>query len=199
MARALDFFFDFMSPPTYLAYTQMPGLIARTNCTVNYNPTFTIGLHQLTGNRSPREVPNKAAWLGGDLRRWARRYGVTLGSNSHIDSLKIIPPLRGVFVARERGETDAYIAAMFRGMWVEDANIGEAKAFALLLAEAGLDSAAYAVGIERADVKEALRASTQEAAHRGAFGAPSFFVADELFWGQDRLEFVEEALMAQPP
>lgn len=199
MARELDFYFDFMSPPTYLAYTQMPGLISRTGCTVNYKPMFTIGLHQLTGNRSPREVPNKAAWLGGDLRRWARRYGVTLGSNSHIDTLKIIPPLRGVFVARDRGETDAYIAAMFRGMWVEDANIGEAQTFARLTAEAGLDPAAYAVGIERADVKEALRAGTQEAADRGAFGAPSFFVNGELFWGQDRLEFVEDALREQPP
>ena len=124
---------------------------------------------------------------------------MTLGSNSHIDTLKIIPPLRGVFVARERGETDAYIAAMFRGMWVEDANIGEAQTFARLTAEAGLDPAAYAVGIERADVKDALRAGTQEAADRRAFGAPSFFVNGELFWGQDRLEFVEDALREQPP
>ncbi len=198
MARELEFFFDFMSPPTYLAYTQMPGLIARTGATVRFRPMFTIGLLQLTGNRSPREVPNKARWMGADLQRWARRYGVALGGNSHIDTLKIIPPLRGAFVAAGRGETDAYLAAMFRGMWVEDVNIGEAATWARLIGGAGLDPDAYAAGVERAEVKEALRANTQEAADRGAFGAPSFFVGDELFWGQDRLAFVEEALMALP-
>ncbi len=197
MARELEFFFDFMSPPTYLAYTQLPGLIARTGAKVIYRPMFTIGLHQLTGNRSPREVPNKARWMGGDLQRWARRYGVTLGANSHIETLKIIPPLRGAFVANERGETDAYMAAMFRGMFIEDVNIGAPDSFARLLGEAGLDPAAYAQGIERADVKDALKASTQEAADRGAFGAPTFFVAGEMFWGQDRLGFVEEALLEQ--
>jgi 2-hydroxychromene-2-carboxylate isomerase len=198
MARELDFFFDFMSPPTYLAWTQMPGLVARTGAKVNWKPMFTIGLHQLTGNRSPREVPNKGRWMTADLQRWARRYGVPMGSSSHIETLKIIPPLRGAFVALERGETDAYIAAMFKGMWLEDENIGDAATFPRLIAKAGLDPAAYVAGIERADIKEALKASTQEAADRGAFGAPSFFVNGELFWGQDRLEFVEQALMERP-
>jgi 2-hydroxychromene-2-carboxylate isomerase len=198
MARELDFFFDFMSPPSYLAYTQMPGLVARTGAKVNWRPMLTIGLLQLAGNRSPREVPAKARWMGADLQRWARHYGVTLGSSSHIDTLKIVPPLRGAFVAAERGETDAYIGSMFRGMWLEDVNIGEPVTWTRLLTEAGLDPAPYRVGVERADVKDALRASTQEAADRGAFGAPSFFVGDELFWGQDRLAFVEEALLARP-
>ena len=196
MARTLEFFFDFMSPPTYLAWTQMPGLQARTGAAVRYRPMLTLGLLQLTGNRSPREVPNKAAWMGRDLQRWARRYGVTLGGNPHMDTLKIVPPLRGAFVAEERGETAAYLKAMFEGMWLKGANIGEAETFARLLTAAGLDAAAYASGIDRADIKEALRANTQEAADRGAFGAPSFFVEDELFWGQDRLSFVEEALGA---
>jgi 2-hydroxychromene-2-carboxylate isomerase len=198
MTRVVDIYFDFMSPPSYLAFTQIPGLAARTGATVTWRPMLTIGLLQLTGNRSPREVPNKARWMSADLQRWARRYGVTLGSNSHIDTLKIVPPLRGAFVALERGEFEPYATAMFEGMFLKDLSIGEPATWAGLIAGAGLDPEAYAAGVERPDIKAALRASTQEAADRGAFGAPSFFVADELFWGQDRLGFVEEALAALP-
>lgn len=198
MARELEFFFDFMSPPTYLAWTQMAGLAERTGARVRYRPMLTLGLFQLTGNRSPREVPAKAAWVAKDLQRWARRYGVTLGTNPHMDTLKIVPPLRGALVAEGRGELAPYLKAMFEGMWVEGANIGEAATFERLLKDAGLDPEAYGSGIERADIKDALRANTEEAAARGAFGAPSFFVGDQLFWGQDRLPFVEEALLAMP-
>ena len=194
MARELEFFFDFMSPPTYLAYTQMTGLKARTGATVRMRPMLTLGLHQLTGNRPPGVVPNKGAWMAVDMQRWARRYGVTLNSNPHMNELKIVPPLRGALVAEEMGRMDAYCDAMFRGMWLECVNIGEPEHFARLVGEAGLDLAAVQAGIERSDIKDKLLSNTQEAADRGAFGAPSFFVGDELFWGNDRLEFVEEAL-----
>jgi 2-hydroxychromene-2-carboxylate isomerase len=185
-----------MSPPTYLAYTQMPGLKARTGSTVRMRPMLTLGLHQLTGNRPPGSVANKGAWMAVDMQRWARRYGVTLNSNPHMNELKIVPPLRGALVADEMGRMDAYCDAMFRGMWLEGVNIGEPEHFARLVIEAGLDVAAVQAAIELSDIKERLRANTQEAADRGAFGAPSFFVGDELFWGNDRLDFVEEALTA---
>lgn len=196
MSRELEFFFDFMSPPTYLAWTQMPGLVARTGARVRYRPMLTLGLFQITGNRPPRATPNKGVWIVRDLQRFARRYGVTLADNPHMETIKIVPPLRGAFVAEERGETDAYLKAMFEGMWVKGLNIGEPETFARLLTDAGLDAAAYAAGIERADIKDALRANTEEAAARGAFGAPTFFVGDDMFWGQDRLDFVEEVLAA---
>lgn len=198
MARDLEFFFDFMSPPTWLAYTRMSGLMARTGASVRLRPMLTLGLHQLTGNRPPGTVANKGRWMAADMQRWARRYGVTLNANPHMNELKIIPPLRGALVADELGRMEAYCDAMFRGMWVESVNIGEPEPFARLIGEAGLDPAAILAGIERPEIKDRLRANTQEAADRGAFGAPSFFVAGELFWGNDRLDFVEEALLAQP-
>jgi 2-hydroxychromene-2-carboxylate isomerase len=197
MARTLEFFFDFMSPPTYLAFTQMQGLIARTGARVIYKPMVTISLLKLTGNRSPREVPAKAAWMARDLQRWARRYGVTLAGNSHIETLRIVPPLRGALVAMEMGAFDAYARAMFRGMFVDDLDIGEPQTFARLIEEAGLDPEAIRAGIERPDIKARLHELTQEAADRGAFGAPAFFVEGELFWGNDRLAFVEEALLSR--
>jgi 2-hydroxychromene-2-carboxylate isomerase len=198
MARAVEFFFDFMSPPTYLAYTQMPDLARRTGATIRMRPMLTLGLFQLTGNRSPRSVPNKAAWVSADLQRFARRYGVTLNGNSHMEDLRIVPPLRGALVAEALDCGRAYCDAMFRGMWVDDLNIGEAGTWERLISDADLDPAVFAAGVERADIKDALKANTQEAADRGAFGAPTFFVGEEMFWGQDRLDFVEEALLALP-
>lgn len=194
MCRDFEFFFDFMSPPTYLAYRRLPGLIERTGAQVRMRPMLTLGLHQLTGNRSPRETPNKAAWMARDLQLQARRYGVVLNANSHMDVLKIVPPLRGALVAEELGQMPAYCEAMFRGMWQDDVNIGDADEWSRLISRAGLDPVAFKEGVDRPDIKERLRANTQEAADRGAFGAPSFFVGDVLYWGQDRLDFVEEAL-----
>jgi len=196
--RQLEFFFDFMSPPTYLAWARLPEVLARTGASVTWRPMLTLGLFELTGNRSPRTVPNKAVYGQADLARFARRHGVTLNPNPHMETLKIVPPLRGALLALERDEFPAYARAMFEGMWVAGENIGAAEVWPRLMTAAGLDAGAYREGVERQDIKDHLRANTEEAAARGAFGAPSFFVGDSLFWGQDRLDFVEEALMEQP-
>lgn len=194
MAPTLEFFFDYMSPPTYLAYTQIPGLLARTGATVIWRPMLTLGLFELVGNKSPITVPNKGAWVAKDLQRFAKRYGVALNQNPHMATIRIVPPLRGALVAEGIGAFKAYSDAMFRAMWVEGLNIGEPEVWAGLIRGADLDPAAFAAGVERPEVKDKLKANTQEAARRGAFGAPTFFVGEDMFWGQDRLDFVEEAL-----
>lgn len=196
MTRIVEFFFDFMSPPTYLAYTQLPGLMARTRAAVVWKPMYTIGLHQLTGNQSPILVPAKGAWIVKDLARYVKRYGIEFVPNSH-QPVKVVPSLRGAIVAQEIGCFDRYVSALFAGMWTKNLNIGDPAVLKEILLEAGLDAAAILEGIERPEVKAKLVANTQEAANRGAFGAPSFFVGDDLYWGQDRLEFVEEALLAR--
>jgi 2-hydroxychromene-2-carboxylate isomerase len=195
MTRTVEFFFDFMSPPTYLAYTQMPGLIARTGAVVIWKPMYTIGLHQLTGNQSPILVPAKGAWIAKDLARYVKRYGIEFVPNSH-QPVKVVPSLRGAIVAQEQGCLGDYISAIFSAMWTKNLNIGDLTVLREILVGAGLDASNILAGIETPEVKAKLVANTQEAATRGAFGAPSFFVGDELYWGQDRLPFVEEALLA---
>lgn len=195
MGKTVEFFFDFMSPPSYLAFTQMPGLQARTGAHVVWRPMYTIGLHQITGNRSPIMVPNKAAWIGRDLARFAKRHGVRLADNPH-QPVKVVPALRGALAAAELGVQSPYIAAVFHAMWVDARDIGDGPELASILAGAGLDAEAILARTAAPEIKQALIDTTQEAADRGAFGAPSFFVDGELFWGQDRLDFVEEALSA---
>lgn len=195
MSKTVEFFFDFMSPPTYLAYRRLPAIAERCGANIVWRPLYTIGLHQLVGNQSPIMVPNKGAWIAKDLNRFVARHGIAYRANPH-QPVKVVPSLRGAFVAEEAGFLPAYLEAVFQAMWVEGRNIGDLKELAALLSAAGLDADLILTRIEEPAIKAKLVANTQEAADRGAFGAPSFFVGDELFWGQDRLDFVEEALRA---
>lgn len=193
MSRTVETFFDFLSPPSYLAWTQMPGVLERTGASVVWRPMFTIGLHQLTENRSPVMVPNKARWIAGDLQRFARRYGVTLNPNPH-GIINILPADRAAALAEKEGVVEQLMATAFPAMWVDGRDLSDPKVLGEVIAAAGLDAARYLAAIETDEVKNLLKQNTQEAADRGAFGAPTFFVSDEMFFGQDRLDFVEEAL-----
>jgi 2-hydroxychromene-2-carboxylate isomerase len=193
MTKTVEFFFDFMSPPSYLAWTQMPGIIERTGADVKYRPMFTIGLHDVVGNQSPVMVPNKGKWIGGDLQRYARDYGVTLNMNPH-GLIKILPSSRAAALAEQEGDLEKLMAVIFPAMFVEGLNLSEIEVVGSLIGKAGLDSARYLDAIKTDEVKELLKSNTQEAADRGAFGAPTFFIGDTMHFGQDRLHFVEQDL-----
>jgi 2-hydroxychromene-2-carboxylate isomerase len=154
---------------------------------------FTIGLHQLTENRSPVMVPNKARWIAGDLQRFARRYGVTLNPNPH-GIINILPADRAAALAEKEGAVEQLMATAYPAMWVDGRDLSDPEVLGEVIAAAGLDASRYLAAIETDEVKNLLKQNTQEAADRGAFGAPTFFVGDEMFFGQDRLDFVEEAL-----
>jgi len=194
-ARTVEFFFDFGSPATYLAWTQLPGLCAAAGATLVYRPMLVGAVFKATGNASPITIPAKGRWVIEDLARYARRYGVPLALNPHFPVNTLLPMRVATGVQRERpGEFAAVLAAVFRAMWVEKQDIGDPSVLAAVVAGAGLDAASLLALAERQDVKDALKANTEEAIRRGAFGAPTMFVGDTMYFGQDRLEFVREAL-----
>ena len=193
MSKTLEFFFDFLSPPSYLAWTQLPGLLERTGANATLRPMFTLGLHELTGNRSPVTVPNKAKWVMGDLQLFANKYGVTLNPNPN-GFINILPADRSAAFAEARGEVEQLAASLYPAMWVDGRDLSDLDVLGELIEAAGLSSTAYLAAIDTDAVKDRLKANTQEAADRGAFGAPTFFVDGQLFFGQDRLDFVEDAL-----
>ena len=195
MSRHVEIFFDFLSPPSYLAWTQVPGMLERTGATATWRPMFTLGLHELTGNRSPITVPNKAKWVMNDLQLHAKKYGVTLTPNPN-GFINILPADRAAAFAETEGSVEQLMSSLYPAMWVEGRDLSDLDVLAELIARAGLDARAYLQAITTDAVKQRLKANTQEAADRGAFGAPTFFVGDDLFFGQDRLEFVEAALSA---
>jgi 2-hydroxychromene-2-carboxylate isomerase len=153
------------------------------------------GVFKATGNSSPVTVPAKGRWMGQDLPRWARRYGVPFAFNPHfpINTLTLMRGAAGMLL-RQPADFERYACAVFQAMWVTPRNLGDAEVLAATLAEAGFDPAAFTALVADPAVKAALVATTEEAVARGVFGAPSCFVGGELFFGQDRLEFVREAL-----
>ena len=195
MAQTVEFFFDFGSPTSYLAYTQLPKLAAEAGAELRWRPMLLGGVFKATGNASPVTVPAKGRWMHEDMARWARRYGVPLAMNPHfpINTLTLMRGAVGLQL-RQPADFGRYVDAVYRAMWVEPRNLGDAAVLAATLQQAGFDTEAFAALVGDAEVKARLVAHTEEAVARGVFGAPTVFVGERMFFGQDRLDFVREAL-----
>jgi 2-hydroxychromene-2-carboxylate isomerase len=189
--RTIEFFFDYGSPASYLAFTQLPGIAQRTGATLLYRPMLLGGVFKATGNRSPVELPAKGKWMMSDLPRFAARYGVPYVRNPHfpINTLNL---MRGAIAAEMEGRLVPYSDAIFRAIWVDARNMEDPVVIGGVLREAGFDPAAMMAAIGKPEVKDRLRTNTEEAIARGVFGAPTCFVGEAMFFGQDRLDFVEE-------
>jgi 2-hydroxychromene-2-carboxylate isomerase len=156
------------------------------------------GVFKATGNASPVTVPAKGRWMQEDLQRWAARYGVTLRFNPHfpINTLTLMRGAAGMQLRRPE-EFLRYLDVIERAMWEQPKNLGDPDVLAATLTDAGFESAAFAALVADPEVKARLIANTEEAVARGVFGAPTFFVGAAMFFGQDRLDFVREALRAR--
>jgi 2-hydroxychromene-2-carboxylate isomerase len=195
MHRDVEFWFDVGSPAAYLAWTQMPALARETGATVQYRPFLLGGVFQATGNRSPMEVPAKGQYLQDDLARFARRYGVPFRHNPHfpINTLTLMRGALGLQM-REPARMQPYVDAVYRAIWADAKNMNDPATVAAVLQQAGFDPERLLALAADPAVKDQLKVDTQEAVSRGVFGAPTFFVNNQMFWGQDRLDFVKEAL-----
>ncbi len=192
MPTPIEFLFDVGSPTTYLAHKRIPDLIARTGVEVVYVPVLLGGVFKATGNASPVTVPAKGAYMGADMARFAKRFGVTLNMNPFfpINTITMMRMTAGL-VGDDR--FPELVDTLFNAMWKSRKNMGDPDVLASVLAGAGFDPAALLALAESAEAKDRLKANTESAVARGAFGAPTFFVGDEMFFGQDRLDWVEEA------
>ncbi len=193
MPRRLEFFYDYVSPFSYLADSQLPALVERARADLVYRPFFLGGVMQATGNQPPATLPARAEYMPTDIARWARRYGVPVAFNPNFP-MNTLQAMRAALAAQEQGTFPAYHAALFRAAWAEPVNLGDAAVLREVIAKAGLDAERILARAGADETKERLKANTAEAVARGAFGAPTLFVGDEMFFGNDRLDFVEEAL-----
>jgi len=187
---SLEFFYDFVSPYSYLASTRVEALAARTGATLRWRPFLLGGVFKATGNRAPIETVAKGKHMWLDLERWARRLDVPLRRPTTFPFSPMLA-LR-TSLAADPAALPTLTHAVFRAAWAEGRDIADVAVLTAILDEAGLDGAALVAAAP--SKKEALTAQTQEAVDRGTYGAPTFFVGKELFVGNDRLDFVEEAL-----
>jgi 2-hydroxychromene-2-carboxylate isomerase len=196
MARTLEFYFDYGSPYSYLADTQVEAIAQRAGATLVRKPMLLGGVFKATGNHSPAELPQKSAWSGFDMPLWARHYGVPFQRNPFFP-VNTLALMRGAAAAQIDGTFERYHPAIFKAMWVDGRNLNDMKEIAAVLAAAGLDPAKVGARIQDQDVKDRLKATTEEAVARGVFGAPTCFVDNMMFFGNDRLPFVEMALKGE--
>ena len=195
MRKSVDFFFDVGSPASYLAWTQLPGLCASHGADLVYRPMLLGGVYQATGNASPATIPAKGRYTQMDYERHARRYGVPLRSNPHfpIITLFLMRAVTGIQLRRP-GQLQQLLGCVFKALWIDALDLNDPKLTAGILATGGFDPAEIERLAQDPESKAALKATTQEAVARGAFGAPTLFVGDQMFFGQDRMDFVREAL-----
>jgi 2-hydroxychromene-2-carboxylate isomerase len=196
MARTLEFFFDYGSPYSYLADTQVEAIARRSGGTLVRRPMLLGGVFKSTGNASPMAIELKAKWSATDLPMWARHYGVPFQRNPFFP-VNTLALMRGAVAAEIDGVFEKYHPAMFKAMWVDGRNLNDIKEVAAVLTAAGLDAQKIGNRIQDSDVKDRLKAVTDEAVARGVFGAPTSFVDDKMFFGNDRLPFVELALKGE--
>jgi len=194
-SKSVDFYYDYGSPTAYLAWTQLPRICAAHGAQLVYKPFLLGGVFKATGNQSPVIIPAKAKWMFADLQRWSRHWGVPLTINPHFpfNTLELMRAAAGMQL-RQPGRLDDFNRAIYTAIWVDAQNFKQPEVVAAALAKAGFDPAQIAALSADEEVKAALRANTEEAVARGVFGAPTMFVGGELFWGQDRLFMLEEAL-----
>lgn len=197
----VQFLFDFGSPNAYLCHKVLPGIEARTGVAFEYVPILLGGLFKLANNRSPVEafaqIPNKLAYDRLEMQRFIAKHRLTsfrLNPHFPVNTLTI---MRLAVAAEAAGCAPQAIEALYAAMWEQGRNMADADEIVGVLREAGLDGPALLAKTQEPEVKARLLANTQSAYEQGAFGSPSFFVGDELFFGKDRLREVEEEIVSQ--
>jgi len=195
VSKQVEFFFDFGSPTAYLAWTQLPAIAIEARAEIVWRPMLLGGVFKATGNQSPVLIKPKGKWMRDDMQRWARRYGVKLEMNPWfiINTLTLMRGAAGMQL-REPDRFLKYVDVIYRAMWEKPANLGDPAVVAATLKAGGFDADAFAALVADSAVKQRLIDTTDEAVRRGVFGAPTMFVGDAMFFGQDRLEFVKDAL-----
>jgi 2-hydroxychromene-2-carboxylate isomerase len=193
--REIELFFDIGSSYSYLAATQMSSVAARAKTPVRWRPFLLGAVFKAAGNDLPIKVPAKARWMFSDMQAWAAHYKVPFKMPARFPLMTL--RTQRFLAAVEGGQPDrveAVALALFRAYWAEGEDVTTDPVLAAAARGVGLDADALVAAIDAPETKDRLRATTDEAVRRGAFGAPTLFVGDVMFWGNDRLPLLEEHL-----
>jgi 2-hydroxychromene-2-carboxylate isomerase len=197
MRKSVEFFFDVGSPASYLAWTQLPGICTSHAADLVYRPMLLGGVYQATGNASPATIPVKGRYVQMDYERHARRYGVPFKENVHVPiiTLFLMRAVTGIQLRRPE-QLQQLLGCVFKALWIDALNLNDPQLTAEILKGGGFDPAEIERLTQDPETKAALKTTTEDAVKRGVFGAPTIFVGDQMFFGQDRMDFVQEALAA---
>jgi len=196
VSKTLEFIFDFGSPNAYLSHCVIPAIEQRADIQFNYVPVLLGGIFKATNNVSPavslQGVRNKPEYASLETQRWLQRYPVAQFERNPHFPVNTLMLMRGAVFAAQTDFYQRYIAAMFTCMWGSPRKMDELDVFTQALHEFELPAQDIRAGIQDARIKQARIESTETAVQRGAFGSPTFFVGDEIYFGKEKLRDIEE-------
>ena len=194
MTKTIDFIFDFGSPNAYFSHQVLPKLAAEKGASINYIPCLLGGIFKLTNNQAPMvafaNVKGKVAYDMLEIKRFIEKHGLTkFQMNPHfpVNTLLLV---RGAIAADKDGRLSDYIEVGLKAMWEDGLNMSDPEVFAKVFTEGGFDGAKLLAATQDQAIKDQLMVNTAEAVERGAFGIPTFYVGDEMFFGKDRIDQV---------
>lgn len=193
MSKTVEFYFDFGSTTAYMAYKVLPKIAEKANAQIIYKPVLLGGVFKATNNVSPVSIKPKGDYMSKDLARFVAKYEIPFVMNPHFP-INTLALMRGAIAYRDDAKFADYIEAVFNSMWVDGKNASDPEVLSEVLEDIGIGGADFVARINDPEVKQNLIAETEAAVARGMFGAPTMFVGNEMFFGQDRLHFVAEAL-----
>lgn len=193
MTKTVEYFYDYVSAASYFSHFVLPKIGEKAGATLVHRPMFLGGVMQATGNRPPAMVIPKGVWMNQDLGRWAKKWGHEFNANPHFP-VNTLAAMRGACALLDDPIFAAYDDAMTNAVWRDAKNLGDPAVMAEIVSGLGLDPVGFAEMVKEQKWKDMLKANTDEAVERGVFGAPAMFVGDDLYFGQDRLFMVAEAL-----
>jgi 2-hydroxychromene-2-carboxylate isomerase len=196
----IEFFFDCSSPWTYLGFHNIQPLAAELGVTIRWRPILVGGIFNSVNPSvyASREhpVPAKQAYQLKDMQDWARHSGLTIRFPPTVFPVNSVKAMRGCILLEPQGKLVPFAQAVFEAYWRDDRDISNDAVLAEASERAGVSAAAFFAGIARQEIKDQLKASTDELIRRGGFGSPTMFVnGDDMYFGNDRLPLVREALL----
>jgi len=188
MIKPLEFYFDFISPYSFLAHKQIKKIENNEGIKVIYKPVLLGGLHNLHGIKAPAFIPAKAKHMVRDCKLIAEKNNIRFKFNSYFP-IRSLNLMRGVLVAEEDNIKKYYIDNIFNTIWQDGLNMNDAIVIQKILQNLNVNPKTFSLRTTSSLIKDLLRKKTNEAYEKGVFGAPTFVVNNKIFWGQDRIEF----------
>jgi len=188
MIKPFDFYFDFISPYSFLAHKEIRKIENKEGCKIRYIPILLGGLHNLHGIKAPAFIPAKAKHMIKDCKLIAEKNEIKFKFNSYFP-IRSLNLMRGVLVAEEDNIKNYYIDNIFNTIWQDGLNMNDEIIIQKVLKNLNTNPKTFSLRSTSSLIKDSLRKKTTEAYEKGIFGAPTFVVNNKIFWGQDRLEF----------
>ncbi|MDC0903456.1 2-hydroxychromene-2-carboxylate isomerase [Pelagibacteraceae bacterium] len=189
MIKPFDFYFDFISPYSFLAHKEIRKIEKKNSIKIRYRPILLGGLHNLHGIKAPAFIPAKAKHMIKDCKLIAEKNKIRFKFNSYFP-IKSLNLMRGVFVAEEDNFKNYYIDNIFNSIWQDGLNMNDENIIEKVLKNLNVNPKTFMLRISSASIKDILKKRTNEAFEKSVFGAPTFISNNKIFWGQDRIEFV---------